>query len=275
MSKPPIPRVILCTSGGLFGARVLERLLSSPDIEVAGIVKSTRILHPKQGWLSGVSELLRRTGLRYTLYLGLATGGTELLGTMRGLSPVQRTARRRRLPLLATPDLNEPAGRGFVAQLAPDVLLSAFFNQRIDEAVFTIPRLAGLNIHPSLLPDFRGVDPVFHARLRGVETLGVSVHRLSAELDAGQLLAQARVPVAPYSSVLAATLSLFDRGATLFLEALPGLLAGDSGRPQPSGGGYDSWPTPEAVHRFRSSGGRLWRVDDLRLLAPAAHESTD
>lgn len=267
--EPRTARVILCTSGGLFGARVLQRLLASPDITIAGIVQSTRVMHPGQGWLAGVGELLRRSGVRYTLYLGLATGGAELLGGWRGLSPVRQAARRLRLPFLATDDLNGPAGRDFVARQAPDLLLSAFFNQRIGETVCAIPRLGGVNIHPSLLPDLRGVDPVFHAGLRDVEELGVSVHRLSPELDGGELLAQEIVAIAPHSSVLASTARLFDHGASLFLGALPALLAGERGRPQPPGGCYDSWPTAASVGRFRREGGRLWSWGDLRLLDPA------
>jgi len=265
-------RVLLCTSGGLFGALVLQRLLASPAVSVAAVVKSTRVLHPRQGWLRDVLSLLHRSGLRYTLYLGAATGGAELLGRWRGPPPVDVAARLHDLPLLATPDLNDALGHDFVARQAPELLLSAFFNQRIGEALCAIPALGAVNIHPSLLPDFKGVDPVFYARLRGAQDLGVSVHRISPAFDAGALLAQARVTIDPAASLLAATAQLFDRGARLLLDTLPAVRAGDAGRPQPPGGSYDSWPTPAQVRAYRRNGHRLLRMDDLKRGFPPARE---
>jgi len=256
--------VLLCTSGGLFGALVLQRLLASPAVEVVGIIKSTRVLHPRQGWLRDVLALLHRSGLHYALYLGCATGGAELVGRWRGLPPVDVAARARGLPILATRDLNGTGGRDFVARCGPDLLLSAFFNQRIGEPMCSLPPLGAVNIHPSRLPDFRGVDPVFYARLRGAHPLGVSVHRIGPEIDTGALLAQAEVAIDPAASLLAATAQLFDRGVALFLGCLPALQAGDPGRPQPRGGSYDSWPTPAEVRAFVRSGNRLLRMDDLR-----------
>jgi len=269
--RPP-PRLLLCTSGGLFGTLVLQRLLASPAVSVAAVVKSTRVLHPRQGWLQGALSLLRRSGLRYALYLGAATGGAELLGRWRGQPAVDVAARLRDLPVLATPDLNDLPGRDFVARPAPDLLLSAFFNQRVGEALCAIPSLGAVNIHPSLLPHFKGIDPVLHARLRGSQDLGVSVHRISPAFDAGALLAQAPVAIDPAASLLAATAQLFDRGAQLLLDTLPLLQAGFAGRPQPPGGSYDSWPTPAEVRAYRRAGHRLLRMDDLRRGFPPARQ---
>jgi hypothetical protein len=258
----------LCTSGGLFGGLVLQRLLASPQLVVVGIIKSTRVLHPEQGWFRGVFDLLHRCGARYTLYLGCATGLVDSLGRWAGLPPVERAARLRDLPVLATPDLNRAAGLDFVDRQRPDLLVSAFFNQRIGEQLCAVPPGGAVNIHPSLLPDFKGVDPLFHARLSGAERLGVSVHRVTPELDAGGLLAQIEVPLDSAASLLAGTALLFDNGARLLLDCLPEILQGAAGQPQPPGGSYDSWPTPAKVRQFRRDGNRLMRLDDLRLLRP-------
>lgn len=266
LPEPRVARVLLCTSGGLFGALVLQRLLSSPQVAVVGVVKSTRVLGLEKGWLRGVLGLLRRSGVRYSLYLGCATGAAEWLGRWAGLPPVERVARERGLPILATADLNSVAGLDFIRRQGPDVLLSAFFNQRIGEQLCAVPQAGAVNIHPSLLPDFRGVDPLFHARLRGARQMGVSVHRISPEFDAGALLAQTEVALEPGASVLAGTALLFDSGMNLLLGCLPALLGGAKGQPQPAGGSYDSWPTPGEVRAFRRGGGRLLRLADLRLL---------
>jgi hypothetical protein len=259
-------RVLLCTSGGLYGALVMRRLLDNPAIELVGLVRSTRVLAAGQGWLPGVRALLRRSGPRYLAYLGIATTVADALGHWSPLAAVGRAAARPGLPLLSTGDLNAGAGPAFITRQRPDILLSAFFNQRIGEAVCAIPRHGAVNIHPSLLPDFRGVDPVFHARLQGAATLGVSLHRISPEFDAGSLLAQSAVAPDPEASLLRMTAELFDRGAALLADSLPALLQGDPGRPQPPGGGYDSWPAPAQVDDYLRAGHRLLRPGDLRLL---------
>ena len=261
----PAIRVVLCTSGGVFGALVLRELLADRRVEVVGVVRSTRVLTPGGGWIRDVLALWRRSGLRYLAYLACATSGAELAGRWIGLPPVARVARTRRIPLLATPDVNRPAAVDFLAALRSDVLVSAFFNQRIGAAVCAMPAAGAINVHPSLLPEFKGVDPVFFARLRGARALGVTVHRVTPEFDAGAVLAQTEVAIAPDASVLAATAELFARGAKALCDCLPAVLSGDPGRPQPPGGSYDSWPDPAQVLRLRRSGHRLVALADWRL----------
>ena len=228
-------RAVLCTSGGRPGAAVL-RTLRSNGVEVAGIVVSTRILSPRYSFLRGAWEQYRRSGLRYTTYLGLLS-----LGRMDGFR---------------TPDINRHADQ--IAAHRPDVVVSAFFNQRIGE---TITALAPtLNIHPSLLPEFKGVDPVFYARLRGAP-LGVTVHRVSPELDSGDIVA--REAYDPGGSVLASTVALYARGAQLLVDTL-----GQPARAQVDKGNYDSWPTRADVAALRRKGIRLARLRDLLARAP-------
>jgi methionyl-tRNA formyltransferase len=233
-------RIVLCTSGGRPAAAVLERLLGSPQVELAGILHSTRILHPGYGPLRGAWEQYRLSGLAYTLYLGAA---------------VAPPPRARGVPVLRSRDVNRE--RAWLERLAPDLVVSAFFNQRIGEPVAAIARHGAVNIHPSLLPALKGVDPVFYARLRDSPQLGVSVHRVTAALDGGNLLAQKELPVLAGESVLAATARLYGEGAGLLLDALEAIAAGASGAPQTGAGSYFSWPGRAQVAELRRKGVRL------------------
>lgn len=207
---------------------MLAALRASPGIEVIGVVRSTRV----EAW-----RRYRASGLAYTLYLGCL---------------MARRVDAHGLPVLNTSKVNGPEARAFLQRLAPDLLVSAFFNQKIDTA------LPALNIHPSLLPAFKGVDPVFHARLAGAATLGVTVHRLSAKFDSGDVISQESVSFAPEESVLRLTERLYVRGAHLLLESLSKI---GEARPQPGPGNYDSWPSRAQVAALRAKGVRLvaWR----------------
>jgi methionyl-tRNA formyltransferase len=251
-------RVLLCTSGGCNGAVVLERLLACERIELAGLLVSTRILGPRQGFLSGVAGYLRRSGFAYTAYLACSTTVADLL-----IGSVASRARKREIPLLATPRINDPEGMAFVAKIAPDLLVSAYFNQVIDADVAGLPRLGAVNIHPGLLPGFKGVDPVFFAMLRGALTLGVTIHRTSPELDSGDILAQATLQPEAGESVLHANARLYDRGAALLTGLLDELEARVPGKAQDSAGTYDSWPSRADVAALRNRAVRLVRASDV------------
>jgi phosphoribosylglycinamide formyltransferase-1 len=82
-----------------------------------------------------------------------------------------------------------------LARLQPDLVCLAGF-MRILSRDFTLRwHGRGLNIHPSLLPSFRGLDTHERALAAGVRIHGCTVHFLSAEMDAGPIVAQAAVPV--------------------------------------------------------------------------------
>jgi folate-dependent phosphoribosylglycinamide formyltransferase PurN len=262
MPQDPV-RIVLCTSGGLHGAQVLARLAADPRVQVVGVVFSSRVLGKRDGWLRGVWALYRRSGLRYLLYLWTATALAERLAP---LDSVEGRAKAASIPLHVSRDINDPGGVAFVERCKPQLLVSAFFNQRIAPGLLQLPSAGSVNIHPSLLPDLKGVDPVFFARLRGVAPLGVTLHRVVQDLDAGPVLAQARVDIAASDSVLAITARLFERGADLLLDKLDAILAGDPGVAQQGVGSYDSWPSSGQVGRLHHSGGALVRAADLRRL---------
>jgi methionyl-tRNA formyltransferase len=260
-------RVVFCSSGGLHGSLVLARLLQCRELQVAGIVRSTRILSPRHGFLRGAWEQTARSGAAYAFYLWCSTSLSEWLCARSG-SSMPLLAAAHGIPVLRTRDVNAGEGIDFVARLRPDLIVSAFFNQRFSPALLGLPTVAALNIHPSLLPDFKGVDPVFHARLRGAGRLGVTVHHMAPDLDTGNILVQGEVPLPPSSSVFRASAALFDAGAAMLGSALARIAAGDRGTPQRGSGSYDGWPRPETVRRLRRSGVALVRLSDMMAIRP-------
>lgn len=262
MSHPSPVRVIYCTSGGLYGALILERLLASPKVDVVGVTLSTRILRKGYGFFRGALAQVGLTGMRYSAYLWCATDLADLLAQKRS---VRRRSVRHGIPLLATRDINAAAGVAFVGGLRPDLLLSGFFNQRLAPQLCRVPTRGAVNIHPGALPAFRGVDPVFHAMQQGSGEFEVSVHRVVEALDAGPVLARRRLS-GRGGSLLSLTAQLFCAGADLTIENLARISSGYPGEVQTGSGRYDSWPTPEAVRDFAASGKALVRGTDLRQI---------
>ena len=98
-----------------------------------------------------------------------------------------------------------------------------------------------VNIHPSMLPDAKGVDPVFQSLLRGTPVLGVTVHFMTLDLDAGRILAQRSLETCAESSAFATTALLFREGAELLVASIDSIVGGGAGVPQAGAGNYQSW----------------------------------
>ena len=147
----------------------------------------------------------------------------------------------------AAPELDVllPARRSTIAPLLasvrPDLVVCMGFPWRVPPDALAVPRLGWLNGHPSLLPLHRGPLPVAWAIRSGDEEVGITFHRMDAELDTGPILSQRRFPLGEpeepevfygrFGPVI---------GEALF-EALERLAAGDEGSPQAEGGGYETF----------------------------------
>lgn len=262
-SAGPRLRTVLCTCGGLYGALVLRRLRACDRLEICAVIRSSRVLDPRFGFLRGAVAQIRRSGPVYALYLWCATTLADWLCAVGGIGAVPARGAAPGLPVLTTRNINDAEGLKFLAACAPDLLVSAFFNQRLHAPALALPKRGCLNIHPSLLPEAKGVDPVFQSLLHGVPALGVTVHFMTPELDAGRIMAQRSIEGHAGSSVFATTALLFREGADLLAAAIEPLAHGATGSPQCGAGSYQSWPTRRELNILRTRGGALLRFGDF------------
>lgn len=98
----------------------------------------------------------------------------------------------------------------------PDYILVACFPYRLPESIIAWPQSGCLNIHPSLLPKYRGPDPIFWQLHENETQTGVSLHFVSSELDSGPIVDQHLCPFKEGSNRHDIELSLAKSGATLF-----------------------------------------------------------
>ena len=110
--------------------------------------------------------------------------------------------------------------------LSPEVVVVAAYGLFLPPEALEIPPLGCLNIHPSLLPRYRGPSPVVSAIINGDDETGVTVMKLDEGMDSGPLLAQARVPIAERETGPDLTRRLFDLGGSLLAKTLPGWASG-------------------------------------------------
>ncbi len=115
---------------------------------------------------------------------------------------------------------------GLVAMHQVELLLSVGYPKILPPPVLKAAPCGGLNVHPSLLPRYRGPSPVFWQVASGETRTGVTVHRLTAGPDEGPILSQVETDIAPEEMAGALFLRLARLAAPLLLETLDRLQAG-------------------------------------------------
>lgn len=147
------------------------------------------------------------------------------------------------LPALAVRDYTHPDTLAALSDLGADVACVACFTQRIPAAVLHLPRHGFLNLHPSLLPHYRGPEPLFWQLRDGART-GATVHYMDEGLDTGDIAAQAAYELPDGLSGPEAERRLMLAGLDLLRDVLAELSQGIvRRRPQPPGGSYQGFPT--------------------------------
>ncbi|MGH9174012.1 MAG: methionyl-tRNA formyltransferase, partial [Vicinamibacterales bacterium] len=119
-----------------------------------------------------------------------------------------------------------------LAPLKPDLVISTVFPWRIPQDVIDLPRLGAINLHPSLLPKYRGTMTPNWTLLNGETLTGMTVHRMVADFDAGPILAQVSIEIEDGDDLMSYVQRLFGRVPELLDAALARVAAGDPGDPQ-------------------------------------------
>ena len=123
-----------------------------------------------------------------------------------------------------------------LATLDADVAISAAFPLLIPAHALSVPRLGIVNTHPSLLPRYRGPNPIGWTVRNADRELGYSIHRMDRDFDTGRLLAQGTTPIDDAERPEDVFGRMFALLGSLLPEALARVEAGEAGDPQPAEG---------------------------------------
>ncbi len=139
--------------------------------------------------------------------------------------PVADAARALDLRLAQPESVNDAQTLELIASVAPDAVLVCAFGALVKEPLLSAYEM--LNVHPSLLPRWRGAAPIERAIMAGEEQTGVSIMRLTAGLDSGPVCMAQCEPIAPQDDFGTLSARLRELGAELLLRALDTLQAGE------------------------------------------------
>lgn len=213
------PRVLFLGMQSNFSHPSLRALLAA-GIEVCAVVVPA-VAH-------GVSEpALRR--------LEVPSRRRVLLPVNQSMlhTSVQQLAWEQRIPLWEVARLSDPAVIELVNGYQPDLICVACFPLLIPPALLAIPRLGCLNVHPSLLPDNRGPEPLFWTFRLGYEQSGVTIHLMDEGLDSGPIVLQESFDLPDGITYAELEEQAAELGGALLVRAVEALMQGKAqARPQ-------------------------------------------
>lgn len=114
-----------------------------------------------------------------------------------------------------------------IRNINPDIMILADYREIVPENIFEIPRLGVLNIHPSILPKYRGPSPIVSAIINGDKTTGVSIIKINQGVDTGDVLAQIETKIRSRETAISLKKRLAEIGADLLAELIPYYIAGE------------------------------------------------
>ncbi|MFN2568169.1 MAG: methionyl-tRNA formyltransferase [Candidatus Dormibacteria bacterium] len=226
-----------------------------------------RVLPPPEGAAErGAGPRVMFTGLpsdfSLAFLLALLATDVELVGIITspgaheailGDNALSQIADHLSIPLLRLWRINDEHSLLDIARLAPEGVIMASFNQIVRSRVLAAARHGWLNVHPSLLPAYRGPEPVYWAIADGASTSGITLHRAVPKVDGGPVLAQAAVPVRPDDTSGSLTRRLTETGVRLLPGAVTALLADTPGdQPDLDNGSYRTSIGHRPLHRASS-----------------------
>jgi len=143
-------------------------------------------------------------------------------------TPVHAAASARGVAVYSPEKANDAASLERMRAAGADLFVVAEYGQILSQALLDIPPLGAINAHTSLLPRHRGATPVAAAILAGDAVTGVTIQRVVRRLDAGPILAQRTLPIAPDDTTGTLTAKLEPLGAEALVAVVASFAAGDA-----------------------------------------------
>jgi methionyl-tRNA formyltransferase len=225
-----VPRVVFLGMRSNFSHPSLRALLAA-GIEVSAVLTPAHLVRADVPALRRIEPPNKRRTLLPVQQSGLHTSVPQL-------------AWDRAIPLWEVARIDDPAVLELCRSMQPDLLCVACFAQRIPRAILDIPRLGCLNVHPSLLPDNRGPEPLFWTFRLGQERSGVTVHLMDEGLDTGAIVAQSELTIPEGITYAELEGRAAELGGTLLVQAILDLFHGQATpRPQNESQSH-SYPFP-------------------------------
>jgi methionyl-tRNA formyltransferase len=180
---------------GSLGIPVLNRMINDPQFELTAVFTSL-------DKIAGRKNELKET-------------------------PIATESSNLKLKIIKIGDINDGKSINLIKEINPELIVLTDFGQILSKKIIELPKYGILNIHPSMLPKYRGTSPVVSALLAGEKRTGVSIIKLNDKIDSGNILSQIEIKIRPRETAESLKETLAEVGADLLAETVPYYLSGE------------------------------------------------
>ncbi len=142
-------------------------------------------------------------------------------------SPVKVAATDLGLKIYQPERIKTPENLELLKELAPEVIIVVAYGQLLSEEILNLPPFGCINVHASLLPDWRGAAPIHWSIMSGDKITGVTTMQMDKGLDTGDMLLKAEYPLEENTTTGEAHDALAELGAQLLLNTLAQISKGE------------------------------------------------
>ena len=141
-------------------------------------------------------------------------------GMKLNVSPVKVVAEQHAVPVLQPDSLLDPGFLKALEAMGADLFVVIAYGRFLTPQLLTMPPAGAINLHPSLLPRYRGAAPINWAIIRGETRTGISIIRLNKRMDAGDVIAQTDVDIRPEDTAVTLRERMVPIGCDLLRETI-------------------------------------------------------
>ncbi|HZJ84821.1 MAG TPA: methionyl-tRNA formyltransferase [Syntrophomonadaceae bacterium] len=151
-------------------------------------------------------------------------------GKKVSFTPIKELAIEKKLPVYQPKKIKDPETINYILDMDPDLIIVVSYGQIIPVEILDYPRYGSVNLHASLLPEYRGAAPIQRAIMDGKRISGITTMFMDEGLDTGDIIMQIPIPIAgdinhgDYESLLAV------EGAELLLDTVSAIQSGSMPR---------------------------------------------
>lgn len=260
-------KIVILTNSNNFAANyILARLPENKDIEIVGIVQATNKVWKYVKRIVLISGIL--ISLRFlALIVIMRIFGflKKKFWTKRKTFEAEEIAEKYKIPYFNVKNINSEESVAIIKKLKPDLIISNYFEQILKRKILNIPIKGVINIHPGLLPMYRGTYAYFWKLVNKEKKAGVTIHFVTRAVDKGKILAQKSFEIAKGDTVV----DLLGKGAKLGSKLLDKVLRKIKEGKAPctkmakEKGKYYTFPDRKAVETFYENGKKLFTIKSL------------
>ncbi len=149
------------------------------------------------------------------------TGRKQILSS----SPIKKEAQKYNIPILQPNKISKIKDK--ISKIKPDLIIVVAYGQILPKEILQIPKYGCINVHPSLLPKYRGPSPIVYSILNGEKSTGTTIIKMNEKMDAGNIISQNLLNIKTKDTTQNLNDKLSKLGVQLLIETLPKYISGN------------------------------------------------